>query len=123
MNKSSNNKERFIGDDFMFQLTRDELQNLISNNRISSWGGRRTMPYAFTEQNLYLLMTVLKGDLAVKQSRKLVHMFKMMKDYIEVRQPLLDSSIKILASQTEEKGQFQKYHLRLYTSGDTINVR
>ena len=97
-----NNKERFIGDDFMFQLTRDEFQNLISKNRVSSWGGRRTMPYAFTEQGIYLLMTVLKGDLAVKQSRKLVRMFKKMKDYIEVRQPLLDSSIKILASQTEE---------------------
>ena len=60
------------------------------------------MPYAFTEQGIYLLMTVLKGDLAVEQSRKLVRMFKKMKDYIEVRQPLLDSSIKILASQTEE---------------------
>ena len=47
------------------------------------------MPYAFTEQGIYLLMTVLKGDLAVKQSRALVRLFKSMKDYLIENQPLL----------------------------------
>ena len=40
------------------------------------------MPYAFTEQGIYMLMTILKGDLAVRQSRKLVRLFRDMKDYI-----------------------------------------
>ena len=69
------NAERFEGEEFRFQLTKDEYNNLKSEKRISSWGGRRTLPYAFTEQGIYMLMTILKGDLAVKQSRKLVRKF------------------------------------------------
>ena len=56
--------------------------NLKSKNSTSSWGGLRYMPYVFTEQGIYMLMTVLKGELAVKQSLALVRLFKQMKDYI-----------------------------------------
>ena len=56
--------------------------NLKSKNSTSSWGGLRYMPYVFTEQGVYMLMTVLKGELAVKQSLALVRLFKQMKDYI-----------------------------------------
>ena len=59
-----------------------EQENLKSKNLISSWGGARTLPYAFTEQGVYMLMTVLRGDLATRQSRALIRMLKRMKDYI-----------------------------------------
>ena len=45
-------------------------------------GGRISLPYAFTEQGIYILMTVLKGNLATKQSIALIDAFKQMKDYI-----------------------------------------
>lgn len=48
--------------DFMFQLTVDEFKNLMSKNSTSSWGGRRKLPYAFTEQGIYMLMTVQNLD-------------------------------------------------------------
>lgn len=48
------NIERFP-DDFMFQLRKDEFENLMSQNAISSWGGTRKMPYAFTEQGIAML--------------------------------------------------------------------
>ncbi len=49
----------------MFQLTTFELNNiLISQNVTSNWGGVRKLHYAFTEQGIYMLMTVLKGELA-----------------------------------------------------------
>lgn len=48
----------------------------------SSWGGSRYLPYAFTEQGIYMLMSTLKGDLAVCQSIALVRLFKTMKDYL-----------------------------------------
>lgn len=64
-----NNIERFEGEDFMFRLTKEEYDNLRCKNFTSRWGGSRYLPYAFTEQGIYLLMTVLKGDLAIKQSR------------------------------------------------------
>ncbi|MBR3143909.1 ORF6N domain-containing protein [Candidatus Saccharibacteria bacterium] len=76
------NKEKFEGDDFMFQLSQDECSNLMLKNSTSSWGGTRKLPYVFTEQGIYMLMTVLKGELAIKQSRALVRAFKAMKDYI-----------------------------------------
>ena len=54
----------------------------MCKNFTSSWGGTRKLPYAFTEQGIYMLMTVLKGDLAVKQSKTLIRLFKQMKDFI-----------------------------------------
>lgn len=56
-----NNIEKF-DNDFMFKLTSDEFKNLISKNSTSSWGGRRKLPYAFTEQGVYMLMTVQNFD-------------------------------------------------------------
>lgn len=83
-----NNIEKFE-QDFMFQLTDEECEILRCKNSTSSWGGRRYNPYAFTEQGIYMLMTVLKGDLATKQSKALIRIFKQMKDYIVDNQPLL----------------------------------
>ena len=55
------NAEKFP-EDFMFQLRKDEMDRiLILQNVTSSWGGTRKMPFAFTEQGIYMLMTVLKG--------------------------------------------------------------
>ena len=45
-------------------------------------GGRSYKPYAFTEQGIYMLMTVLKGEQATTQSKALIRLFKQMKDYI-----------------------------------------
>ncbi len=84
-----NNIDKF-DEDFMFQLTKEEFDNLISKNLTSSWGGRRKLPKVFTEQGIYMLMTVLKGDLAVKQSKALIRTFKAMKDYIIENQGLIN---------------------------------
>jgi len=84
-----NNIDKFDGDDFMFRLTAEEFEDLRCKNFTSSWGGSRYLPYAFTEQGIYMLMTVLRGDLAVKQSRALIRTFRAMKDYIIENQDLL----------------------------------
>ena len=71
----TNNDNKFEGDDFSFILTDKEFTNLISKKSISSWGGRRKKPRAFTEQGIYMLMTVLWGELAVRQSQALIRTF------------------------------------------------
>ena len=98
-----NNIERFA-EDFRFQLTEKELQNLMCKKCTSSWGGVRKLPYAFTEQGIYMLMTVLKGDLAVRQSMALIRLFKQMKDYIvaENKQLLGNDGIAQIALQTAQ---------------------
>ena len=75
--------------DFMFELTKEEFRNLISQNATSSWGGRRKLPRAFTEQGIYMLMTVLRSELATIQSKKLIRLFKSMKDFIIDNQQLM----------------------------------
>ena len=76
------NIERFQND-MMFQLSDEEVEYLRSHFVTANISSKsRSNPYAFTEQGVYMLMTVLKGDLAVKQSIALVRTFKKMKDYI-----------------------------------------
>ena len=107
-----NNIEKFDAD-FRFQLTKEEYQNLKCNfcissfgleqsdslrhrSELSSWGGDRHLPYAFTEQGIYMLMTVLHGDLATRQSKALIRIFHAMKNYI------LESNNYSLVSQVIE---------------------
>ena len=84
-----NNLAKFEGEDFMFQLTTEELKNLRCKKFTSSWGGSRYLPFAFTESGIYMLITVLKGELAIQQSRALIRTFRAMKDYIIENQDLV----------------------------------
>lgn len=62
-------------DDFMFQLTMTEWKNLKSQTVISSWGGIRVPPYAFTEQGVAMLSSVLNSDLAVQVNIEIIRAF------------------------------------------------
>ncbi|MBR1402972.1 MAG: ORF6N domain-containing protein [Treponema sp.] len=78
-----NNIDRF-DEDFRFQLTEAETDNLRSKFLTANYSKMsRVLPYAFTEQGIYMLMTVLKGELAVTQSKMLIRMFKEMKHFIQ----------------------------------------
>ena len=101
-----NNAGKF-DEDFLFQLTRDEWEILRSKNSTSRSeqrsGGRRYLPYAFTEQGIYMLMTVLKGELATKQSKALIRMFKQMKDFLVENSEFIDAKAFIqVAAQTAQ---------------------
>ena len=51
----------------MFQLSKEEYKEILRcKNFTSSWVGTRHLPYAFTEQGIYMFMTVLKREIAVK---------------------------------------------------------
>jgi len=98
------NIERF-GPDFMFQLKKSEWESILrSKNRTAKTlsSKRRYLPYAFTEQGIYMLMTVLKGDLAIKQSIALIKLFKTMKDYIEESGHLLTNTNTYIESRFAE---------------------
>ena len=76
---------------------------LRSKKSVSSWGGVRYAPYAFTEQGIYMLMTVLKGEQATAQSKALIRLFKQMKDYIAVENaPDISAGMAALATQTSQ---------------------
>ena len=103
-----NNIEKF-DEDFMFELTDDEVENLRSNFLTANLNNKsRYNPHVFTEQGLYMLMTVLKGPLAVKQSKALIRTFKKMKDYILENRDLI--------------GQREMLQLSMETANNRIEI-
>ena len=119
-----NNIEKF-DEDFRFQLNSEEIEELsrckictlnmeseniessrskfLTLNKGSRGSNIKYAPYAFTEQGVYMLMTVLKGERATAQSKALIRLFKQMKDYIvaENRNLLDYDGIAQIAMQTE----------------------
>ena len=85
-------------EDFMFQLTTEEDGILKSQIATSSWGGKRKLPYAFTEQGIYMLATVLRGELAEQQSIFIMRAFREMRHYIKQNQQFVTRSEMHLVS-------------------------
>ena len=91
------NMSRFP-EDFMFQLTEIEFQNLKSQIVTSSWGGSRKLPSAFTEHGVLMLSSVLKSDEAIQVNIQIMRIFT------KVRQMLLDTTeLKIDILQIQKK--------------------
>ena len=119
-----NNLERF-DNDFMFQLTESEFKEiLMCKNFTSSWGGTRKLPYAFTEQGIYMLMTVLHGDLAVSQSKALIRIFKQMKDFIVQSQDVLSSPelLKLSIQTSQNTNDIQEIKQNMVTKDELSRV-
>ncbi len=76
------NLDRFP-EDFMFELTREELKNLTSQFVISSsnWGGTRQLPFAFTEQRVAMLSSVLKSKKALQVNIAIMQAFVFIRNY------------------------------------------
>ena len=123
-----NNIEKF-DDDFMFILDKSELENLRSNFLTANISPKsRALPYVFTEQGIYMLMTVLKGELAIKQSKALIRTFKQMKDFIVENQDFIGSKelvqIAIQTNQnTNDIKQNSKEILELNSKMDTLATK
>ena len=75
------NIERFP-EDFMFQLTREEFDNLRSQFVTSSWGGRRYPPYAFSEQGIAMLSGVLKSKRAIHVNIEIMRAFVKLREML-----------------------------------------
>lgn len=126
------NKNRFP-EDFMFQLEESELDILKSQNATSSWGGKRKLPYAFTEQGIYMLATVLRGDLAEQQSIFIMRAFREMRHYIKqnqqfVTQPemrLVTAKVSEISAQilsmSDRQKTFEQDIAGIHKSIDAIN--
>ena len=82
------NRERFPHD-FMFQLNAREFDNLKSQIVISSWGGsRRARPYAFTEQGVAMLSTVLNSERAVRVNIEIMRAFVRLREVLATNREL-----------------------------------
>lgn len=97
---------------FRFQLTKDEYANLKSQNAISSlnnngntYGGRRTLPYAFTEQGIAMLSTVLRSEVAIQTSIRIMDTFVEMRRFIANNALLFERISNVELKQLEYQKQ------------------
>ncbi len=87
--------------DFMFQLSNEEFQDLRLQFETSSWGGRRYLPYVFTEHGITMLSSVLKSETAINVNIAIVRAFIFLKQY--------NTDIKILQLRIHElESKFNK---------------
>jgi uncharacterized membrane-anchored protein YjiN (DUF445 family) len=101
--------------DFMFQLTSDETENLRSQFVTSSWGGRRYLPFVFTEQGVAMLSSVLKSDRAIQVN------IAIMRAFVKLREVL--ATHKELAQRLEElESKFQKHDGQIREVFDAIRA-
>ena len=119
-----NNIEKFE-EDFRFQLTLEEVDELRSKFLTANINPMsRFEPYAFTESGIYMLMTVLKGDLAARQSKALIRAFKLMKDYIS-QDPLLLNAVdtaRLSLQISEHTKEISEIKDRMVTKDDLAKV-
>ena len=89
LNKAVKRNIKRFPEDFMFQLSKEEFSNLIFQIGTSSWGGKRSLPYVFTEQGVAMLSGVLSSDKAIQVNIQIMRIFtkirEMLIDNIEVR--------------------------------------
>ncbi|MEY2491236.1 MAG: hypothetical protein QOH24_187 [Verrucomicrobiota bacterium] len=81
------NSGRFPSD-FMFRLTAEEVRNLKCQIGISSWGGRRALPHAFTEQGVAMLSNVLNSERAVNVNIAIMRAFVTLRQVLETNREL-----------------------------------
>jgi hypothetical protein len=81
------NKDRFP-EDFMFQITKNEFENLKSHFVTSRWGGIRKMPYAFTEQGVAMLSSVLRSNRAVQVNVEIIRAFVRLREMLQSHKDL-----------------------------------
>ncbi len=82
------NIERFPND-FMFQLIKKEFINLMSQTVTSRWGGRRKMPFVFTEHGTVMLASVLKSKRAIQMNIEIIKAFIRLRRILPSQQDVL----------------------------------
>lgn len=107
------NIERFP-EDFIFRLTKTEL-NLIFQNGTSSWGGSRYLPFAFTEQGVAMLASVLKSETAIQINIAIVRAF------VAIRQSLSGKPTDKLSELQAEISELKAYIEEVFTDYNDIN--
>ena len=116
LNKAVKRNIKRFPSDFMFQLNKTEFEqlkdDLIFQNGISSWGGTRKLPYAFTEQGLAMLSGVLNSEIAINTNISIMRAFVALRklpplvkkdDLLEAKREVMDYIDEILSDQNDIK--------------------
>ena len=109
-----NNIKRFPSD-FMFELTKEEFEDLRCKNSTSKRGGTRYMPFAFTEQGVAMLSSVLNSDIAIQVN------INIMRAFVAVRQMLANPAVNRLGNIEKEVKELKEYIEEVFADYNDIN--
>ena len=109
------NIERFYGDDFMFELTKEEFEILRCQIGISTWGGTRYRPFAFTELGVAMLSSVLNSKTAIELNRGI------MRAFVVMRQLMLNPPANETGEIQNEVRELRQYIEEVFTDQNDIN--
>jgi len=114
------NPERFP-EDFMFELTPEEVANLRCHFGSSSWGGTRYLPMAFTEQGVSMLSSVLNSPVAIQMNIRIIRVFHKMRELLLTSQELLSKmeELERKVGGHDEKIKTLLDYLKQFISGDS----
>lgn len=108
------NIDRFP-EDFMFQLTNDEWDNLRSQIVTASWGGRRNLPYVFTEHGILMLSSVLNSKRAIQVNIRIMRIFNQIRTAImgttDIRLEIAEIKQTVETISKKQKGHDQNIEL------------
>ena len=99
--------------DFMFQLNKVEVENLMSQSAISRWGGRRKLPYVFTEQGVAMLSSVLRSERAIQ-----INIF-IMRAFVKIKEALATHK-EVSRKLKELEGRVDKHDSQIVAILDAI---
>lgn len=126
----SRNKDKFP-DDFMFQLDKEELPESLKSqyvtlNKTGNSRGQhiKKMPYAFTEQGIYMIATILKNNLATQQSIRIMRTFKELRHYVAENRQLLDNQeiLQIGNRLTKQEAEIRDIKTNMATRRDLDKI-
>lgn len=115
LNQSVKRNLKRFPSDFMFQLTADEWEILKSQFVISSWGGTRKLPYAFTEQGLAMLSGVLNSDIAIQVN------INIMRAFVAVRQLIANPPVDRVGQLENQMKELKEYLEEVFADYNDIN--
>ncbi len=81
--------------DFMFEISIREFENLKSHFATSSWGGRRNLPRAFTEQGIAMLSSILNSETAIEVNIRIIRVFTKMREFAQSNKEILIQLAKL----------------------------
>lgn len=115
LNQSVKRNLKRFPSDFMFQLIADEWEILKSQFVISSWGGTRKLPYAFTEQGLAMLSGVLNSDIAIQVN------INIMRAFVVVRQLIANPPVDRVGQLENQMKELKEYLEEVFADYNDIN--
>jgi hypothetical protein len=116
------NVERFNEDDFMFVTTKEEFENLRSQIGTANFSKTRALPFAFTEQGIYMLATVINSPIAIDISKNIMRTFTKLREFSKHYNTLAKQLIGIDKKHDKQYKELKKALDELIVSSEVVDV-